>query len=142
MNSTVEKEVFVPVLCPGSPRCLFTGSKTVRLCDPCVPVCPVCPVCVPAPPGVFLPVQRHRGEPGHTRTGSTPVRCLRCRFNMNHMLAVKRIGERAVRSLAAIIECACGLWAEATGVEFVLTSFVAVHGLGRANPTPVRDTRK
>ena len=22
--------------------------------------------CVPAPPGVFLPVQRHRGEPGHT----------------------------------------------------------------------------
>ena len=25
-----------------------------------------CPVCVPAPPGVFLPVNRHRGEPGHT----------------------------------------------------------------------------
>jgi len=25
------------------------------------------PVCVPAPPGVFLPVKRHRGEPGHTR---------------------------------------------------------------------------
>ena len=26
----------------------------------------VCPVCVPAPPGAFLSVQRHRGEPGHT----------------------------------------------------------------------------
>ena len=26
-------------VCPGSPRCLFTG-----------------PVCVPAPPGIFLPV--------------------------------------------------------------------------------------
>ena len=33
------------------------------------------PLCVPAPPGVFLPVpgfipvKRHRGEPGHTGTG-------------------------------------------------------------------------
>ena len=24
-------------------------------------------VCIPAPPGVFEPVERHRGEPGHTR---------------------------------------------------------------------------
>jgi hypothetical protein len=29
--------------------------------------CPVCVLCVPAPPGVFEPVKRHRGEPGHTR---------------------------------------------------------------------------
>ncbi len=32
----------------------------------CLCAC-ACPVCVPAPPGVFLPVKRHRGEPGHTR---------------------------------------------------------------------------
>ena len=33
----------------------------------CARVSRACPVCVPAPPGVFFPVKRHRGEPGHTR---------------------------------------------------------------------------
>jgi hypothetical protein len=67
--------VYLPV-CPGSPR-----VRCARPCIPCVSrVCPGSPRClfyryrvpmrvsrVPAPPGVFLPVKRHRGEPGHTR---------------------------------------------------------------------------
>ena len=40
----------------------FVGVIRVPLC---ARVSRVCPVCVPAPPGVFLPVQKHRGgEPG------------------------------------------------------------------------------
>ena len=38
-------------VCPGSPRCLFSGTVSLNRC-------PVCPVCVPTPPGVFLPVPR------------------------------------------------------------------------------------
>ena len=49
-------------VCPGSPRCLFTGTWSECLC---ASVCPVCPVSVPAPPVsfyryLFAVVQRRR----------------------------------------------------------------------------------
>ena len=44
-----------------------SSAWSVCLCAPACPVSRVCPVCVPAPPGVFTPVNIHRGEPGHTQ---------------------------------------------------------------------------
>jgi len=54
-------------VCPGSPRCLFTGTV---VCVVRVPLCAsACPVrvsraCVPAPPGVFIPVLYRVCVPG------------------------------------------------------------------------------
>ena len=43
----------------------FVGVILFPLCA--ARVSRVCPVCVPAPTGVFLPVQTHRGESGPVR---------------------------------------------------------------------------
>ena len=50
----------VPVLyryCTGTVWMVLRFVCVIRVCPVCARVSRVCPVCVPAPPGVFLPVQ-------------------------------------------------------------------------------------